>query len=151
MREYRFRGKRKDNGEWVEGFLFVSQMSGCFILLSKIDIKKHRDGGRTMGDKLEQYEVDPATVGQYTGLKDMNDVEIYEGDILGNEEGIMGVVYYGDKPNQLLTGQYYLGDSKGMSNDWTYEDDAKPEGWHWQEVVGNRWANPKLLESGVEA
>lgn len=63
-----FKGRRTDSGEWVEGCLFVSQMSGCFILRSKIDITKKRDGSRTISDKLEQFDVDPATVEIVTPL-----------------------------------------------------------------------------------
>lgn len=65
MREYRFRGKRLDNGEWVNGFgAFMWEDDG----IQKAEIYS------TYG----VYEVDPETVGQYTGLPDRKGKKIYE-------------------------------------------------------------------------
>ena len=69
MREILFRGKRADNGEWVEGTLYqIGKEQNPFIML--------------VNRCAESHEVDPATVGQYTGLTDKNGTKIFEGDIV---------------------------------------------------------------------
>ena len=78
MREILFRGKRIDNGEWVEGNLFVPD---------KVDFRKPPTEILMGIDTVRIcYEVDPETVGQYTGLKDKNGKRVFEGDICQHEK-----------------------------------------------------------------
>ena len=67
-REILFRGKRVDNGEWVEGSLVIW-------------------ADRTMSIEIgytsnPMFSVDPDTVGQYTGLTDNNAKKVFEGDVM---------------------------------------------------------------------
>lgn len=78
MREIKFRGKRKDqiNNEWHYGFLIIEPNGTYWI--------DYYDEG-----KRRTVEVGIETVGQYIGMTDIKEVEIYEGDIvriLGGEE-----------------------------------------------------------------
>ena len=68
MREILFRGKRVDNGEWVEGN-FVKDNTATYITMP-------------LKDSHYLIDVDPSTVGQYTGLCDKNGKRIFEGDAI---------------------------------------------------------------------
>lgn len=69
----KFKAKRLDNDKWVEGY-FYAECGNTYI------IENHQE--ESMLNRNITYEVDPSTVCQFTGLKDTNDVPIFEGDII---------------------------------------------------------------------
>lgn len=138
MREIIFKAKRLDNGEWVEGSLISFADGGRAILPSKSAALYKK--GASLFSTVNCLEVDPSTVCQYTNIDTKEKVgaafeshKIFTGDMLGewgeDEDGnecvcIFGIVTYWEDE-----GRYVLADEDGLCNDWTLEDESKPENW----------------------
>lgn len=125
MRDYLFRGKRVDNGEWVEGYYVKAEKldKSCY---EHFIIEESADGG--------SHLVIPESVGQYTGMKDKNDRKIFEGDIINIEYDTTTV------ENCVVTyiGACFYGNTDFDSWELDYYVDI--------EVIGNVFKNADLLE-----
>lgn len=130
MREILFRGKWTRNGKWIEGFY-------ARIHDGKGNVSHRIYPGYAESDcgdfYPENFEVDPSTVGQYTGLTDKNGKKIFEGDIVSTGKMIHQVRFrYG--AFELLRGAATVSMYAMIGTDVTYE------------VIGNIHDNPELLE-----
>lgn len=84
MRQIKFKAKRLDNGKWVEGY-FYAECGNTYIIEDR-----QKD---SMLNRNEALLVDPSTVCQFTGLKDKNGKEIFENDLLYDEDsGIVSAI-----------------------------------------------------------
>ena len=130
MREHLYRGKTKD-GRWVFGFYinysaFEEGVSDSTEII-RHSIKRY-DGG-------DIEDIDPKSVGEYTGLKDKNGVKIFEGDILewGHHKHICRVKWLDDTARFL-----YITTDKRL----IYPGEAKA-----CEVIGNIHDNGYLINA----
>lgn len=76
-REIKFKAKRLDNGEWVEGDL-IHKNNGVYVYNPQIVNKR--------GYSVQSIKVDPSTVCQFTGAKDCDGTSIYKHDLLRSEK-----------------------------------------------------------------
>ena len=156
MREILFRGKRKDNGEWVEGYYtelpcgslgatifsnddeLVCEDTKSYII--KVFTKQHTNYSNSNPLQViecEKYEVIPETVGQFTGLTDKNGKKIFEGDIVHGYWNTKFLIFF-----DLCCLQFRAKLSDGTEKDIDYYGDSKKI-----EVIGNIYDNPELLRS----
>lgn len=106
-REILFRGKRADNGEWVEGFFCECPCDDGTDIPSIMRIESK--GNHRI---LTQYPVISETVGRFTRLTDKNGVKIFEGDILDLSYYMIkdiGIVKFGEYKDFDMTDDYPCG------------------------------------------
>ena len=135
MRKILFRGKRIDNGEWVEGYItrrpsaiqFGAHYSPWFIDKPPSD----------PDDSGDFCNVDGKTVGQFTGLTDRKGKRIFEGDIVKWDGTEISIIRYCDGVYRLCNAKGYYGVS--VHNHYSFV-----------EVVGNVHDNPDLLANEKE-
>ena len=140
-RKILFKAKRKDNGDWVEGYYVYCRKR--HYILSALN--------RAMGfDEREDewIEVDPDTLCQYTGLADKNDKKIWENDIVN----CWTCIDVGDFANYHIEIGYvemnYGSFGLHRIQDDTYYRPFKDyfEGYNLH-IIGNIFDNPGMLEA----
>lgn len=139
-REILFKAKRKDNGEWVEGYyVYCRKRHYILPVLNKaIGFDERED---------EWVEVDPDTLCQYTGLTDKNGKKIWENDIVN----CWTCIDIGDFANYRVEIGYvemnYGSFGLHRIQDNTYYRPFKDyfEGYNLH-IIGNIFDNPELLE-----
>lgn len=148
-REIKFRARRTDNGQWVYGQYFRTPLTdensgttpdaGWFFLCGEPRHCIVKDG--------VSFVIDVKTLGQYTGLKDKNEKEIYEGDIYYDEVFRSNVVI------EFNNARYFScqkdEDRKtivDMLRPYQFGDPLASK----IEAIGNIYTNPELLEGAAK-
>lgn len=127
MREIKFRGYDKFDKRWVYGYglhqsIFIDGSSNAYV---------------TAGIR-EVFIVDKESAGQYTGCKDANGNEIYEGDILKCK------LYNGEYENCVIVWDEEYACFDALNSDKSIF--MSPNRWHEFEIIGNVYENKELLE-----
>ncbi len=143
MREILFRGKSidiyADDGRFLYGDLFHNGIPDDSIRIGVINFSDRNQKSDNGIEGYEYYKVDPDTIGEYTGLKDKNGKNSFEGDICIDDLSRKFVITF--KYNSFWAEYHYkTGEIEGT---YLYEICGAIE--HF-EIIGNVHENPELLK-----
>nr|DAO29090.1 MAG TPA: YopX protein [Caudoviricetes sp.] len=152
MREILFKAKRKDNGEWVEGYYYkMSETTYCFKEdYERKPVPEHHyilqermtDWG--LPNQMVQIEIDPETLCEFTGLCDKNGKKIWENDIVLVAENVYSAVKFGLYHEASKSERTHQGFYLESMDNYYYREELG----YWAKesvVVGNIFDNPELL------
>lgn len=143
MREILFRGKRVDNGKWVEGYYHEIEVEWDKYEYGMLPTKYQKVITPINFLTREPVEVLPETVGQYTGLTDKNGTRIFEDDIL-LIEAVCSDPNYTKFVEQVI---FHKGKFCVTIAGWSDFERTPPK---MCEVIGNIFDNLELLEGSTE-
>ena len=157
MRTILFRGKSSVTKEWVYGYLLK-------VTVGENDIDVIVPHGAIINDLLLKeniYQVDSETVGQYTGLTDINGKRIYEGDIvtLNLCKKDISIVMFGEykdcntEYDDVYLGFYIKFDDLAVKRYCETDGNIMFPLEHLNkkyEIIGNIYDNPELLPEQLE-
>lgn len=152
MREILFRGKRIDNGEWVEGYYYkMSETTYCFKEdYERKPVPEHHyilqermtDWG--LPNQMVQIEIDPETLCEFTGKTDKNGKRIWESDVVW-------LVYDGKEHIYQIVWDNSESDFKATNGEENYESNFEYLLCCDEiEVIGNIFDNPELLKEKLD-
>ena len=148
MCEILFRGKRKDNREWVEGFLVkkidpLLSIESWFILVQEYDTSCI-DGKPTLLESLMTwYEVIPETISIFSGLYDKNGERIFKGSIVKYTPRVKISILYEVVWQESMSRFSLKTIGSGINlYEWLEKDKVN----YCCEVIGNIYDNPELLK-----
>lgn len=144
MREILFRGKRVDNGEWVEGNFIKDNWGDTYGELI-YGILQDREAPAGLAGWIPK-RVLPETVGEYTGLTDKNGKKIFEGDILQDKFGQIKIVDYCNEWGAFRTCFVKALNDEGKIVATVGGASFVGTIWRKYEVIGNIHDNPELLK-----
>ncbi len=127
MRTIKFKAKRLDNGEWCEGY-FYEENGNTYIIENRQK--------ESMLNRNVTHQVDPETVCQFTGLKDCEGNEVWEGDILEGESKCEIIFIKG-------TFSTHSFDGNGRVHSYPLCYFEKKDGMVDSKVVGNKFDKEK--------
>lgn len=149
MQEIEFRGKSLLDGKWYYGFYYNMDDS-------RIGERRHIIRWENNGPGRQNIEepIDPKTLGQYIGIKDIHGKKVYKGDIVKVKE----TIYVDCSREEIEEIKEYTGEVVWHLNGW-FIAIKKEKGilynslWLWNiegnndgtmEILGNRWDNPEM-------
>jgi len=141
MRDIKFRAWDDKKKQWLLGYDYGSL--GGFSLFGECVMMGEWEGVlRTFFSERGDYKFENLKVMQYTGLKDKNGKEIYEGDIYKTNNG--GSLHLVSYRTGAFCGSYIGSDEKPEPLGWTNNEEDRNQ--NWLEVIGNIYKNPDLLK-----
>ena len=145
MREILFKAKRKDNGKWVEGYLFDNGFDGeeKKYFIGGLIIEKYNGTACDEWDitGIDFYEIDPETICQFTGMTDKNGVRIWNNDIVEAwSQGSRAICTV----KQRVDGLWIMYPAWQNHEFWELKPNSNGE--TTVEVLVNAFDNPELLQ-----